>query len=207
MGKRIFVAVATVGLVAAFGAAPAGAQEYPPDQDFITVDDTVVTVGQTITVTSGTYVAGSAVSHTFASQPVDLGTATAGGDGVAVLTATVPNTTPGQHTITATGEDDTGGTLSQSVAITVVAAEDDDEKDDEAVAAAPGEAAPGAVARGEAAPGAVARGEAAPGAAAGALPRTGDDSLPLLRVGAILLALGGVLVLLTRRRHEAAAGA
>lgn len=176
MGKRMLVAIATVGLVAAFAAAPAGGQEYPPDEDFITVDDTTVVVGQTITITSGTYVAGSAVSHTFASQPVDIGTATAGSDGVAVLTATVPNVAPGAHTITATGEDDTGGTLSQSVAITVVAAGDDAADDDEGVAAG-------------------ARG------AAGALPRTGDDSLPLLRVGAVLIAAGGLLLFLTRRRR------
>jgi len=198
MGKRTLVAIAAVGLVAAFAAAPAGAQEYPPDQDFITVDDTVVVVGQSITVTSGTYVPGSAVSHTFASQPVNLGTATAGAGGVATLTAAVPDVAPGRHTITATGADDTGGTLRQSVTITVVAPADDD--DDRVAAAAPGRPAAPAEPAARAEPAA----PAAPAAPARALPRTGDESLPWLRVGAILVALGGVLVLLARRRHESA---
>lgn len=177
MGKRMLVAIATVGFVAAFAAAPAGAQEYPPDEDFITVDDTTVVVGQTITITHGTYVAGSAASHTFASQPVDIGTATAGSDGVVVLTATVPDVAPGAHTITVTGEDDTGGTLTQAAAITVVAAGDDAADADDGVAA-------GAA------------------GAAGGLPRTGNDSLPLLRVGAVLAAAGGLLLFLTRRRRD-----
>jgi LPXTG-motif cell wall-anchored protein len=89
--------------------------------------------------------------------------------------------TLGQHTITAT--DSTGRDVSATV--TVVAAGEGEGEDE----------------------GAAAAGAAAPGAGGGALPRTGDDSLPLLRVGAILLALGGVLVLLTRRRHQTAAQA
>jgi LPXTG-motif cell wall-anchored protein len=182
MGKRMLVAAATVGLVAAFAAAPAGGQEYPPDADFITVDDTTPTVGQTITITSGTYVAGAAVSLTFASQPVDLGTATASGDGVATQTATVPNVAEGQHTITATGTDDTGGTLSQSVTVTVVSARADGGADAGAAGAGDDDGAAGA---------------------AGGLPRTGDDSLPLLRAGGALLALGCLLVFLTRRREPA----
>lgn len=185
MAKRLLLVIGLALGLALVGAAPSGAQEdddgYPPDgdADFITVDDTTVVVGQTITVTSGTYAAGAAVSHTFASQPIDIGTATAGSNGVAVLSATVPNVAPGAHTITATGEDDTGGTLTQSVGVTVVAAAEDDD-DDDLAAAVPGAAAPGAD---------------------GGLPVTGDDSLPLLRVGAVLLAAGGLLVFLTRRNR------
>ena len=40
----------------------------------------------------------------------------------------------------------------------------------------------------------------APGAA-GALARTGSDSLPWVRIGVVLVALGGILLLTTRRRH------
>ncbi len=40
----------------------------------------------------------------------------------------------------------------------------------------------------------------APGAA-GALARTGSDSLPWVRIGVVLVALGGILVLTTRKRH------
>ena len=40
----------------------------------------------------------------------------------------------------------------------------------------------------------------APGAA-GALARTGSDSLPWVRIGVVLVALGGILLLTTRKRH------
>ncbi len=40
----------------------------------------------------------------------------------------------------------------------------------------------------------------APGAA-GSLARTGSDSLPWVRVGVVLVALGGILLLTSRRRH------
>jgi LPXTG-motif cell wall-anchored protein len=48
----------------------------------------------------------------------------------------------------------------------------------------------------------VAAGAGAAGAA-GDLPRTGDDSVPMLRAGGALLALGCLLVFLTRRREPA----
>lgn len=38
-------------------------------------------------------------------------------------------------------------------------------------------------------------------AAAGSLARTGSDSLPWVRVGVVLVALGGILLLTSRRRH------
>jgi hypothetical protein len=40
----------------------------------------------------------------------------------------------------------------------------------------------------------------APGAA-GALARTGSDTLPWVRIGVVLVALGGILLLTTRKRH------
>ena len=41
----------------------------------------------------------------------------------------------------------------------------------------------------------------APGAA-GSLARTGSDSLPWVRIGVVLVALGGILLLTTRKRHS-----
>lgn len=40
---------------------------------------------------------------------------------------------------------------------------------------------------------------------AGTLPRTGDDSLPLAGIGVVLVALGGLAVLVTRKRSAATA--
>lgn len=45
----------------------------------------------------------------------------------------------------------------------------------------------------------------APPAAAGALPRTGDNTVPVARIGAALVAIGGGLMFVTRRRRAAAA--
>ena len=46
---------------------------------------------------------------------------------------------------------------------------------------------------------------AAGAAPAGTLPRTGDDSLPLAGIGVVLVALGGLAVLVTRKRSAATA--
>jgi LPXTG-motif cell wall-anchored protein len=182
MVKRLLlVAGLTVGLL--LGTGSAGAQQYPPEPFFLAVSDSTVVPGQTITVTGHETPGATSVTFTFFSVAQSLGSTTPDANGDFSASVTIPSdATLGNHTIT--GTDNTGREVSASV--TVVAAGEGDD-DDEAVAAAPG--------------------AAAPGAEAGALPRTGDDSLPLLRVGALLLALGGVLVLLTRRRREAAAQA
>ena len=41
---------------------------------------------------------------------------------------------------------------------------------------------------------------AAAASGAGTLPRTGSDSLPLAQIGAVLVAAGGLVVLITRKR-------
>ena len=40
-------------------------------------------------------------------------------------------------------------------------------------------------------------------AATGSLPRTGSDSLPWVRIGLILVALGGIILLSSRKRYSA----
>ena len=87
------------------------------------MSDTTPTPGQTITISSGTYLAGSSVTVTFFSQPVPLGSAVANAIGEGTLSATIPaNASLGAHTITAEGTT-VAGPLSQSVSITVVAAD------------------------------------------------------------------------------------
>jgi LPXTG-motif cell wall-anchored protein len=41
--------------------------------------------------------------------------------------------------------------------------------------------------------------------AQGGLPRTGSDAVPLVRIGAVMLAVGGGLLYVTRRRRAASA--
>lgn len=170
-------ATIVISLVALLAlAAPAHGQQYPPGPFGVFVSDTTVFPGQTITITAGVFAPGSTVTDTFFSQPVELGTATANADGVATLEGTIPlNATPGTHTITASGVAADGSPLEVSTTVTVL---DDDD----------GVEAPGGA-----------------GAAGGGLPITGSESLPIARIGAALLAVGGGLLFITRRRRAATA--
>jgi alpha-L-fucosidase len=166
--RALTVAIAAAALLAL--AAPAQAQQYPPDTVFITVSDTTVVPGQPIDISAGLFVPGSPVGFTFFSQPVNLGTATADGDGVATLSVNIPSdATPGTHTITAAGTGIDGAPLSVSTTVTVLA--------DGAAGAGPD------------------------GGATGGLPRTGSDPMPIARIAAALLAVGGGLLFITRRRR------
>jgi hypothetical protein len=121
MVKRMVAAAAVaLGLLAV----PAGAQQYPPAVNSLTVSDTTPTPGQTIDITAQTFVGGSSVTVTLNPETVLLGTATSDPTGVARLAGTIPASTPlGAHTIVAQGtaSDDTPLTL--TVSINVVAAD------------------------------------------------------------------------------------
>jgi LPXTG-motif cell wall-anchored protein len=179
MTKRLLLVIGLAAGLALASSAPAGAQEddgYPPDVFFLTVSDATPFPGQTITASGAMTPGSTSISFTFFSQPVGLGSTTPNPDGTFSSSVTIPSdATLGDHTLSAT--DSTGLTL--SVALDVVAPGDAADDDEGVTAAAPGAAG-----------------------AAGALPRTGDDtSLPLLRVGAVLVAAGGLLLFLTRRRR------
>jgi hypothetical protein len=121
MVKRMVAAAAVaLGLLAV----PAGAQQYPPAVNSLTVSDTTPTPGQTVDITAQTCVPGSSVTVTLDSDQVVLGTAAADSSGVARMSATIPaNTSLGAHTIIAqcTGSD--GAPLRLTAAINVVAAD------------------------------------------------------------------------------------
>lgn len=176
MFKRtvLVTAVASIALLA--GPVRADAQQYPPADTFCTISDTTPVPGQDVALTCGGYAAGATVTVTFFSSPVTLGTTTADADGVATLTTEIPsNAAVGRHSITTSGAAATGGTLTQVIYITVVAA------------------------------GAAGAGTQVPATVSGALPTTGSDgTMPLVRAGALLLAVGGVAVLATRRRRAEA---
>lgn len=171
--RMLVIAAATAALVV--GAAPAGAQQYPPSNNSVTIDDVTPHPCQAVTITAATYSPGSTVEFTLASTLTALGSATADANGVATLTAAIPDgTEPGDHTITATGTSE-NGPLSQSITVDVVGN-------------CAGEATKTTTAD-----------------ATGALPKTGSNStMPLARTAALLMAVGGVLLLATRRRRAEA---
>jgi len=166
MRKRL---MAVVGLMMASAvlATPAVAQQYPPEADLVTVTDTSLVSGQTFTVSARTFLEGAPVSFVFTSDPVALGSVTADASGVATLTARVPSSaSPGQHTITASGNSATGP-LVVSVTVTVSGAAAD----------TPAETL--------------------------ALTGASDGTLMAARVAVVVLALGGVFLLVARRRRHA----
>ena len=115
MFRRLVVIAAASTAALVVGATPVGAQDYPPPNNFLTIDDTTPTPGQAVTIGSGTYVEGAPVTVTLESAPVSLGAPNAGSDGTISLDTAIPaDTTLGEHTITATGESPSGP-LTQSI--------------------------------------------------------------------------------------------
>lgn len=169
-------ATLAISLVALLAlAAPANGQQYPPGPFGVFVSDTTVFPGQTITITAGIFASGSTVTDTFFSQPVELGTATADADGIATLEGTIPLDAT-PGTHTITASGVAPDGSPLELSTTVTVLADDD-----------GVEAPGA------------------GGTSGGLPRTGGESVPIARIGAALLAVGGGLLFITRRRRAATA--
>jgi LPXTG-motif cell wall-anchored protein len=126
---RRLIAVASLVLVAV--AAPAAAQQYPPAVNSLVCSDTTPTPGQTISVEARTFAGGAEVSFTLAPDNAVVATATADAAGVVATGVTIPaGTTPGEHTLTASGAAPDGSTLKVTCALTVVGA---DEADGDAV--------------------------------------------------------------------------
>lgn len=99
-------------------AASAGAQVYPPGTVSLTASTTAPGPGDPITFEAEGFQ--GEVDFTLFSDPVDLGSATANAEGVAVLNTTIPvDTAPGQHTVVASGLDLSGNPTSASIALTV----------------------------------------------------------------------------------------
>jgi LPXTG-motif cell wall-anchored protein len=122
---RRLIAVASLVLVAV--AAPAAAQQYPPAVNSLICSDTTPTPGQTISVEARTFAGGAEVTFTLAPDNVVIATAMADASGVVTTGATIPaNTTPGEHTLTASGAAPDGSTLKVTCALTVGADEADD---------------------------------------------------------------------------------
>jgi LPXTG-motif cell wall-anchored protein len=167
--------IAAAALAVVAFAAPAGAQQYPPAVNFLTVSDTTPTPGQTITITGQTFAAGSSVTVTLFSDPVVLASSTADASGRIALQATIPTDTPlGAHTLTADGTAPDGTPLSLSASITVVPA-------DGTGAGGSGSGSSNLPTTGD------------------------DSSIPLAKLGLALAAVGGLITAIAAKRRKAAA--
>lgn len=101
----------------------AQAQNYTTRTGNLGVSDPTPAAGQTITVNGSGYAGNASVTITMESQPVTLKTTTANAAGQLNTQITIPsNTTPGQHTLRATGRSSDGGTLVLSASIVVSSA-------------------------------------------------------------------------------------
>lgn len=92
-----------VGAAIALTAAPAAAQQYPPETKTIAASDTTPCPGGATTITGEGFEPSSTVTLTL-DDTIELGTPTADDEGKISLDVTIPETTAtGQHTVKATG--------------------------------------------------------------------------------------------------------
>lgn len=125
--RRTATLTGLLALLFTLAAAPASAQDYPPDAPTAAVSDTTVAPGEPITITSEGWLPGSEVTITFESEPQVLATVQTGGDGAFTTQVTVPaDATPGEHTLRLSGLDPDGQPRTVAIALTVPGAAGDD---------------------------------------------------------------------------------
>lgn len=169
--RGVITALLAASLLVLFASAASAQGDYPPTGT-LTLDKTTVPQGGEVTATMTGCAPGADVHFVLNSDPVDLGVRQADADGVATITFQVPTGFPtGAHTVTSSCLAPNGEILVLSAELTVTAAGGDS----------------GGTTGGG-------------GSGTGTLPRTGSDSTNLLRVGALLVAAGGAVVLITRKR-------
>ena len=128
LGAAALVAAVVVmgasGTAAALAPQPAagGSGSYPVHTGSLTTDNNTDSLrpGSTVDVSGGGYAPGATVQLTLYSAPTSLGTATADASGSFTARVELPlGLAPGRHRIVATGPDASGGTLVQTLWITV----------------------------------------------------------------------------------------
>ena len=116
--KRLVVLGAAVVLVLL----PVGSAlaQYPPAAPSLTVSDTVVSPGETITVSGRDWLPGSTVSISLLPGVGVLGTAEVGAEGTFASQVTIPgDTAPGTYTLRASGTGENGQQRTVDATITV----------------------------------------------------------------------------------------
>ncbi len=101
--RKALTALSLAAALAVFvGPAVAQAQSYPPSGESLTVSDSRVVLGQSITIEGGGADPGATVTIVLHSDPITLGSTTADGSGNFSATVAIPSgVSAGTHTITA----------------------------------------------------------------------------------------------------------
>lgn len=122
---RVVIALMTAALFAVVGSSYATAQTSEPlSSGTLTAPGTSdgVTVGEAVQVSGSGFAPGSNVSITLESTPVLLRTVTTDGAGAFSTTVEIPRgTTPGRHTLKATGANPAGGLRVLTLEVNVTA--------------------------------------------------------------------------------------
>lgn len=176
MKRSIIVALTSLAMLATV-AAPALAQDYPPDAPECALEDTVVAPGTAVVVACVDWAPNSMVTAMLISegQGQVLNSVRTDAQGALTEPFTIPaDTAPGPHTLRMSGTNQRGQDTHVDLAITVVAADADPDR-------------AGVV--------------PTPGGDRG-LPRTGTQVLMLVGTAAGLLVVGALAVVGARRRKS-----
>ena len=154
---------------------PTGEPTATPAADKATVAVSVgeLVAGQAVTITGENFKPGTTATFTLHSEPLALGSATVAANGTVSLTATVPADVPaGQHSVVITGTGVSGEAVEVSIPLTVPAAGSWPAGDTPATSAT----------------------ASASTSASDDLANTGFNMMPLGLAGAVLVLLGGLVV-------------
>ena len=183
------VAAAAV-LAMPIGMAPANAEpDYPPVFHKISASSYYAKVGQSVTFTAQTFGSGSTVAVDVSVGGTSVGSSGASANGKGVATAKVKFSVAGVNTVTMSGRSDTGERLALSADVTVTEATQTVVPVDNANGGSGGQASDGSNAGGVPFLG-------------GGLPRTGAEIAGTVLVGSLLVALGALILVATRRRRS-----
>lgn len=169
---RRLLAITALVFTLGVGLAPAAQAQYVPGQCGFTITPSTATPGSTITFAGTGGTPGETLQ--FRINATIIGTGTVNPDGTFSVTGTVPsNVSPGQYTVTVSCNG-----VDISNILTVVS---------ESAGVIPGTSGTS--------------GTFGTAGTYGTLPQTGSNAMLLLRVALALVAVGGLIVLGTRRRH------
>jgi hypothetical protein len=173
------LAIVAISVIGVLWATPAFA--YGPNAPVVGLSTSIIPPGGSLTVSGSSYQPGEGITIVLHSFPATVGTTTADPSGNFSTTVTIPSDTPlGNHTITATGN--TSGTTASAGILVATSS-----------TSGAGGASSGS-----------SGGVASTGSSSGgSLAFTGADLAATAGVGAIALALGGMLVFAGRRRRAA----